>query len=725
MIRFEEILEKVHRNYPEADLEPLRRAYIFSAREHRGQIRKSGEPYLLHPLEVANILCDLQLDPECIVAGLLHDVVEDTRVSIKSVEELFGPDVSAMVEGLTKIAKLDHMSYEERQALNMRKMFLAVAEDVRVVLVKLADRLHNMRTLQYLATNKRHLIARETLDVYAPIAHMLGLSRMRDELEELAFKFLEPESYRELRVLIDSRRPRLTAFLENVALQVMRVMSEARIQVVNIEHHIKQLYPLYQRLQRQQMTTDQIHDLVFIRVVTESIKDCYGALGVIHTNWRPIPNTLQDMIALPQESFYQAINTLVVCEGGQLMEVQICTEEMNRIAQYGIVARWKHKTGRRDIHYEDEAFARLRQVIEWQEEVKNPHEFLEALKLDLSQKKVNCLTPNREVIELPRGATPVDFAFAIHTQLGLHCAGAKANGRDVALKYEIAEGDLIEIISAPTAHPSRDWMNFIKTTRARLSLRRYFIQRERSSAISLGGKLLEKEANNLEIDPAVVLQKDALELVTTKFGFTRAEHLLTAIGYGKVLAKSVIRAILPPDQAAQVEELCPSERRKRPDQTNFQYFIRSKSCHELEIHRAHCCNPIRGEPVMGYIKRGKGVTVHSMTCANAPGLLVNPDRIIEVDWANEKDKEPTIYQIVLRLTMEDRSGMIVDVARAIATVDTNLRDLHSTVDDQGRSTLLVTAEILDFQHLEKLMRAIKAVNGIIDLTRITSRGIGD
>lgn len=725
MIRFEEIIEKVLRNYPEADPAPLRRAYLFSAREHRGQMRKSGEPYLLHPLEVANILADLRLDPECIIAGLLHDVVEDTCVPIKSIEESFGAEIADMVEGLTKIAKLDHISYEERQALNMRKLLLAVADDVRVVLVKLADRLHNMRTLQYLDADKRHLIARETLDVYAPLAHILGLSHMRNEMGELAFKFLDPHNYRELNTLIESRRPRLEAFLERITLQVEKIMSDARIRVINIEQHIKRLYPLYQRLQLHQATLDQIHDLVVIIVITESVKDCYGALGVIHATWRPVPNTLQDLIALPRENFYQAINTSVLCEGGQLLDVQICTEEMNRIANEGIISNWKHKTGPRDIHYEDKAFARLRQVTEWQDEVKSPQEFLDTLKLDLSQKKIHCITPKGKAVELPRGATPIDFAFAIHTQLGLRCAGAKANGGIVPLKYEICDGDLIEIISSPAVHPSRDWMNFIKTTRARLSLRRYFIQSERSSAINLGGRLLEKEAINSGFDPTTLLPGSALERAAPQHGFTRAEHLLSAIGYGKVLASSVIRTILSPDQAAQIKEPNRSKRHKTSDQiSNFQVLIRVKGCGELEVHCARCCNPIRGEPIMGYIKRGKGLIIHSTDCAYAPGLRVNPDRIVEVEWARENAKESAIYQITLRLMIENRLGMVVDVARAIATVDTNLRDLHSMVDNQGRTNLLVTAEIIDFQHLEKLMRAIKAVNGVLDLTRMNQREIG-
>jgi guanosine-3',5'-bis(diphosphate) 3'-pyrophosphohydrolase len=720
MIRFEDIIEKVVRNCPDADKELLRRAYFFSAREHRGQIRKSGEPYLLHPLEVANILADLRLDPECIIAGLLHDVVEDTRTPIKSIEELFGTDIARMVEGLTKIARLDNISYEERQALNMRKMLLAIAEDVRVVLVKLADRLHNMRTLQYLAAEKRRLIARETLDVYAPIAHMLGIGRLQEEMEDLAFKFLEPDNYQELRAAVENRRPRSEAFMKRVEQQIRKIMSDADIRITNVEPRIRQLYPLYQRLKRHQMTIDQVHDLVTVGIITESVKDCYSTLGIIHAAWKPIPNSLQDMIALPRENFYQAIHTSVICEGGQFLEVQIRTEEMNRIAVEGITARWKYKGGRRNIHHEkDEAFLRLKQVIEWQDEVEDSHEFLGLLKLDLSQKKICCLTPKGKAIELPQGATPIDFAFAIHTELGLHCAGARANGLNVPLKYQLCEGDVLEIVSSPNTHPSRDWMNFIKTPRARSSLRRYFVQSERASAINLGKRLLEKEATNLHLNTGIIFANGALERLAHKYGFTRLEALLAAIGYGKILPSNIIKRTLPPEQAAQIKDINRTEHRKNSDQMfNLQPFIRAIGIDDLMIYGARCCSPIRGEKIIGYVKRGKGIIVHSAGCPNTPGLLVNPDRTVEVKWMKEEGENQLSYRINLRLIIEDRTDIIVDMTRAIASIDTNLRDLHTAIDEQGHTNLFITAEIFDFHHLEKLTKVLKAVKGVLDLERI-------
>src|ERR1700730_12322002 len=425
MIRIETIIEKLRENHPNVDEELLRRAYLFSAREHRGQIRKSGEPYLVHPLELANILAELSLDPICVATGLLHDIVEDTDTTVEDIEEYFGPEIAHLVDGLTKISKLDHASTEERQALNMRKMLLAMVDDVRVVLVKLADGLHNMRTLEYLPGEKRRRISQETLDVYAPIAHRLGMARVRGELEDLAFKFLEPEEYQKLKELVESRRLRLEAFLDEVRQRILDMMATSGIQIVHIEGRIKRLFSIYQKARRQHININQVYDLVAIRIITESVKDCYAALGVIHTAWRPIPGRFKDWIAIPRENFYQSLHTSVVGDLGQSFEVQIRTREMQSIAEEGIAAHWKYKEGRRGTHTEeDEAFVWLKRLVEWQQEVKDSREFLDSLKLDLYPKEVYCFTPKGKVIELPRGATPVDFAFAIHTQVGLTCTRA-------------------------------------------------------------------------------------------------------------------------------------------------------------------------------------------------------------------------------------------------------------------------------------------------------------
>lgn len=725
MIRFETIIDKVRQHHPGADEDLLRRAYLFSAREHRGQIRKSGEPYLVHPLEVANILAELKLDPVCVATGLLHDIVEDTKTSVEAIEEYFGQEIAHLVDGLTKISELDHAPYEERQALNMRKMLLAIIDDVRVVLIKLADRLHNMRTLEYLPGDKRRRIAQETLDVYAPIAHRLGMSRVRGELEDLSFKYLEPEEYIKIKELVEHRRTRLETFNAELQQRISQMMTEAGINIVLLEGRMKRLFSLYQKLKRQRIGIDQVYDLVAVRIITDSVKDCYAALGVIHTAWTPIPGRFKDWIALPRENLYQSLHTSVLGDGGQPFEVQIRTEQMHLIAEQGIAAHWKYKEGRRGTHTdEDEAFKWLKRLVEGQQEVRDSREFMDSLKLDLYPKEVYCFTPKGKVIELPRGATPIDFAFTIHTQVGLTCTGAKANGRIVPLRYQLRNGDVVEIMTSPNAHPSRDWMNFVKTARARSKIRHYLAENERVTAIELGKKLFEKEADRYRLNAKKLLSNGDLERISSEYGCARAEDLLAAMGYGKVLPRNVIAKLLPPERAGEVEQ--------EPKTTLKQVVKRAlgltdrivvKGIDDIMVYRARCCNPIRGEEILGYITRGKGVAVHSMRCSNAPSLLVNPERVIEVEWMKADGENPAAYPITIKLMTEDRPGMVADVTQAIAGVGTNIRDIRASLDDQGRGQLVLTAEIFDLKHLEKIIGALKSVKGVIDIERTSGEPV--
>src|SRR6266404_95778 len=725
MIRIETIIEKLRENHPGVDEELLRRAYLFSARQHRGQTRQSGEPYLVHPLEVANILADLNLDPTCVTTGLLHDIVEDTETSVEEIEEYFGPEIAHLVDGLTKISLLDHASTEERQALNMRKMLLAMVDDVRVVLVKLADRLHNMRTLEYLPGEKRRRIAQETLDVYAPIAHRLGMARVRGELEDLAFKHLEPEEYQKLKELVESRRSRLEAFLEEVKQRILDMMGTSGIQIVYIEGRIKRLFSIYQKLRRQQINIDQVYDLVAMRIITESVKDCYAALGVIHTAWKPIPGRFKDWIAIPRENFYQSLHTSVVGDLGQSFEVQIRTREMQSIAEEGIAAHWKYKEGRRGTHTEeDEAFVWLKRLVEWQQEVKDSREFLDSLKLDLYPKEVYCFTPKGKVIELPRGATPVDFAFLIHTQVGLACVGAKVNSRIVPLKYQLRNGDVVEIMTSPSAHPSRDWMNFAKTSRARAKIRHYLAESERTTAIELGKKLFEKEADRFRLNTKKLLSNGDLDRIAADYGVARTDDLLAAIGYGKVLPRNVIAKLLPPDRVGELEqEKRPTLKQVVKRALGLQDRIVVKGVDDLLVYRARCCNPIRGEEIMGYITRGKGVAVHSNRCPNMPGLMVNPERLIEVEWMKSDAQHASAYPVTVRLVTEDRPGMVADVTQAIAGVGTNIRDIRASLDEEGRGQLVLTAEIFDMKHLEKMTGALKSIRGVIDVERTSGEPV--
>src|SRR5436853_2611052 len=721
MIHFQTIVDKVRQNHPGADEELLRRAYLFSARQHRGQIRKSGEPYLVHPLEVANILAELKLDPVCVATGLLHDTVEDTETTIQDIEEYFGSEIAHLVDGLTKISKLDHASSEERQALNMRKMLLAMVDDVRVVLVKLADRLHNMRTLEYMHGESRKRIAQETLDVYAPIAHRLGMSRVRGELEDLALRFLEPEEYQKLKESVESRRARLDKFLEDVKARIRQLADESGIHIEMIDGRLKRLFSIHQKLKRQHITIDQVYDLVAVRIITESVKDCYAALGVIHTAYKPIPGRFKDWIAIPRENFYQSLHTSVVGDGGQPFEVQIRTLDMHQIAEEGIAAHWKYKEGRRGTHTdEDEAFVWLKRLVEWQPEVKVSCEFLYSLKLDLYPDEVYCFTPKGKVIELPRGATPIDFAFQIHTQVGLTCTGAKVNGRIVPLKYQVRNGDRVEIMTSPAAHPSRDWMNFVKTSRARSKIRHYLAESERAMAVELGEKLFEKEAEKYRLSVKKIMANGDLDRLAPEYGCARQDDLLAAVGYGKVLPRSVIGKLLPPDRPAEIEEeRKPTLKQLVKRALGLQDRIVVKGIDDIMVYRARCCNPIRGEQIMGYITRGKGVAVHSTRCPNAPSLLVNPERIIEVQWMKADSERTDAYPITLKLVTEDRPGMVADVTQKIAGVGTNIRDIRASLDEEGRGQLVLTAEIFDLKHLEKITSAVKSVNGVIEVERLT------
>src|ERR1051325_7282329 len=727
MIRFDTIVEKVKQNHPSADEDMMRRAYLFSAQQHRGQIRKSGEPYLIHPLEVANIIAELKLDPVCGCPGLRDDSVEDPDTPLSDIERLFGLDVAHLVDGLTKISKLKKASAEERQALSIRKMPLAMGDDVRVILVKLADRLHNMRTLEHLMSEKRKRIAQETLDVYAPIAHRLGMSKVRGELEDLAFKYIEPEEYQKLKESVESRRERLEAYLDEITGRMNEMFEANGIKVVRVEGRLKRLYSIYQKLKRQHITIDQVYDLVAVRVITDSIKDCYGALGVIHTAWKPIPSRFKDWIAIPRENFYQSLHTSVVGDGGQPFEVQIRTQEMHLIAEEGIAAHWKYKEGRRGTHTdEDEAFVWLKRLVEWQQEVKDSREFLDSLKLDLYPKEVYCFTPKGKVIELPRGATPIDFAFTIHTQVGLSCNGAKVNGRIVPLRYQLRNGDVVEIMTSPSARPSHDWMNFVKTSRARSKIRHYLAENERATAVDLGKKLLEKEADRFRLSMKKLMSSGDLDRIAPDYGVARADDLLASIGYGKTLPRTVMAKLLPPDRVGELEEeQRPSLKQVVKRALGLQDRIVVKGIDDIMVYRARCCNPIRGEQIMGYITRGKGVAVHSTRCPNMPSLQVNPARISEVEWMKSDGNHPAACPITMRLVTEDRPGMVADVTNAIAAVGTNIRDIRASLDNEGRGQLVLTAEIFDLKHLERITAALKGVKGVMDVERISGEPAAD
>jgi GTP diphosphokinase / guanosine-3',5'-bis(diphosphate) 3'-diphosphatase len=729
MIRIEEIVEKVGRNHPQADLDVLRRAYFFSALHHKGQTRASGEPYLVHPLEVANILADMRLDEVSVATGLLHDVVEDTLVEPDVIRDSFGEEIAHLVDGLTKLAQISNQSREEQQAENVRKMLLAMVDDVRVVLVKLADRLHNMRTLQYLKPEKRRRIAQETLDIFAPIAHRLGMGRLRGELEDLAFKHLHPEEYRELAEQLERRRKEHEAFLHDVTAHIEEKMREADVPLVSVEGRVKRLYSIHKKLKRQKIQLDQVYDLIAARIITpDETRYCYAALGVVHTLWQPIPGRFKDWIATPRDNLYQSLHTSVIGTKGQPFEIQIRTEEMHRVAEEGVAAHWKYKEGRRGAHDDDEAFQWLRSLVEWSQEVKDSRDFLESLKLDLYPKDVYAFTPMGKVIQLPRGATPVDFAYMIHTEVGNTCSGARINGRIVPLRTAIQNGDVVEILTSPNARPSRDWLNFVKTSRARNRVRHSVAEQQRAESIELGRKLFEKEAVRFRLSPKKLLTDGDGEFkrIANEYGYGRVDDLLAAVGYGKIIPRNVIAKYLGPDKFAELEQKKESPLRSRVTAgvQAVKKFIRLgedsivvRGVDDLLVTRARCCNPVRGEEIVGYITRGKGVAVHARRCTNVQQLMVNPERVVEVEWADAGAGEAA-YAVRLLAITENRTGMIADVTNAIKDIKTNIRASNASVEPDNRGRIEVTVEVFDLKHLDKVMSSIRKVPGVLDVERV-------
>jgi GTP pyrophosphokinase len=724
MIRIEDIIEKVGRNHQQADLDLLRRAYFFSAREHKGQVRASGEPYLVHPLEVANILADMRLDEVSVSTGLLHDVVEDTLVDLETIRKYFGDEVAHLVDGLTKIAQISNVSKEEQEAENVRKMLLAMVNDVRVVLVKLADRLHNMRTLQFLKPEKRRRIAQETMDIYAPIAHRLGMGKLRGELEDLAFQHLYPEDYRAITAQLEKRRPENEAFLKDVTARIEEKMHEAEVPFVRIEGRVKRLYSIWKKLRRQRVNLEQVYDLVAARVITpDEVRHCYAALGVIHNTWKPVPGRIKDWIATPRDNLYQSLHTSVIGDKGQSFEVQIRTLEMHHIAEEGVAAHWKYKEGSRGAHDEDEALKALRSLVEWTQEVKDSRDFLDTLKLDLYPKDVYAFTPMGKVIQLPRGATPIDFAYMIHSEVGNTCTGARINGRMVPLRTQIQNGDVVEILTSSNSHPSRDWLNFIKTSRARNRVRHFIAEQQRAESIEIGRKLFEKEAARFQLSTKKLLGDEDGELkrIANDYGYGRVEDLLAAIGYGKIVPRNIIAKLLGPEKFEELDTQ--KESRLRSGMRAVRRLIRLgddaivvRGVDDLLVTRARCCNPLRGEDIIGYITRGKGVAVHARTCKNVQALMVNPERIVEVEWAGKSDNAS--YAVKLLAITENRTGMIAGITGAIADIKTGIRDARASVADDDRGRIEVTVEVFDVKHLDKVINSIKSVPGVLDVERL-------
>jgi GTP pyrophosphokinase len=711
--RFEELLDKLRKNRPSEDPWAVRRAYEIATERHRDQLRISGDPYMTHLLEVAHILADIRLDATTLTAALLHDVVEDTEFPLSRIQERFGPEVARLVEGVTKIGRLNMMAPEARQAENVRKMVLAMVNDVRVVLVKLADRLHNMRTLEYLEPEKQQRISRETLDIYSPIAHRLGMGIMRGELEDLAFRYLEPESFLALQKEVTDKAPVHKRFLEEVQATIRSKLVENGIPA-ELEARVKGLYSLHRKLVRQERGLDQVYDLLAVRVITDTERSCYAALGVVHHIWRPVPGRFKDYIAMARPNLYQSLHTSVL-HGGQPFEVQIRTQDMHRIAEEGVAAHWKYKDGK-PAQEDDQRITWMRQLIEWSQELEEPGEFLSTLKVDLAPVEVYAFTPKGRVLELPRGATPVDFAYSVHTEVGHQCVGAKVNGQMVSLRHEIVSGDVVEILTQKGHTPSRDWLSFVKSSHARSKIRHWINLQEREEATEMGQRLLEKEARQFGRSLKKIPEADLLKLASD-YGLSKLEDLYAAVGFGKYSARQILTRVLGETvrSAPETEDAKPTLVRTVKRMLGLgEAPLIVKGHDDLLVYRAKCCNPIPGDDIIGYITRGRGVAVHTRACPNVQNLLYQTERRIAVEWGGG---DATTFQVQLQIRAKDRAGLLADITAVISGAGSNIHSLESR-PDRLNARIDASLEIADRRQLESILANIRKVSGVYGVERV-------
>ncbi len=730
--RFQKLLDTLKANRPTEDTAIVRRAWEFCLLHHEGQMRASGEPYVLHPLEVALVLAEMKLDATAIAAGLLHDAVEDTPVTTADITAQFGDQVAHIVEGVTKIDKIQFANSEDRQAENVRKMLLAMVSDVRVVLIKLADRLHNMRTLQHLRPEKQQTIARETLDIYAPLAHRLGMGKVRGELEDLAFRYVDSLGYERVHEAVEARREEGEEFLSAVVQALNDKLTENDIRA-RVQWRIKRLYSIHQKLQTQRTATvDQVFDLFAIRVITATVQDCYAVFGLIHSIWRPVPGRIKDFIAMPRANMYQSLHTTVMGEGGHQFEVQIRTEEMHRIAEEGIAAHWKYKAGGAPVNSKDEQrLAWIRQLVEWQREMTDPNEFLSTLKIDLYPEEVYTFTPKGKVVVLPSDASPIDFAYAIHTEVGHSCIGAKVNGRMVQLRAKLKNGDIVEVVTQSGHTPSRDWLTFTKSSRARNKIKHWLNEHQRERAIEIGKKLLEREARKYKIPLSRIHDADYVR-VAGEYGVVTASDLLAAVGFGKYSSRQVLNKLSPgalspgtgeaeADNSVDTRVGGMSEAVRRVHLNPRSDALEVEGQDDLLVYRARCCNPIRGEEIVGYVTRGKGVAVHARRCPNVQNLLYESDRRISVEWAPSPDESPNgrkmTYPVKVVIYCDDRAGMLKELTAVISDDGTNIRGVDSKAGTGAEAVVEFVLEAEDVRHLTRIVTSLRRVTGVRDVQR--------
>jgi len=723
LLRLNDILDRVSAYHPDPDLDLIKKAYVYSAKVHQGQIRKSGEPYLVHPLEVAGILAELKLDESSVVTGLLHDTIEDTLATKEEIAELFGAEIVDLVDGVTKLSQFSAANtQEEKQAENFRKMVVAMAKDIRVLLVKLADRTHNMRTLDAMKPEAQERIARETLDIYAPLANRLGIQWIKNELEELSFKYLRPQDYAELAGKVTVRAREKERFVAEVVEIIQKKLGEASLSA-DISGRVKHLYSIFRKMQELGVDFEQIQDVIGFRVIVETVAQCYESLGLVHALWKPIPGRFKDYIAIPKPNLYQSLHTTVIGPAGERIEVQIRTREMHRIAEEGVAAHWAYKEKGRDGKGQElsrkdaESFGWLRQLVEWQRELADPREFLETVKVDLFSDEVFVFTPKGAVKSLPRGATPVDFAYTIHSEIGEHCVGAKVNGKLVPLRYRLKNGDTVEILQSPHSHPSKDWLTFVKTSRAQAKIRQYIRQAEHRRSIEIGREVAEREFRRFGVTLNKLQKGGELDKAAAHFGYRVGDDLLAGIGYGKVAPADVLRQVLPAEKLAEPSaEPAPTSRitelfrkmARRPTEG-----VRINGIDDVLVRYGKCCNPVPGDTIVGFITRGRGVTVHTAACDKVLGN--DPDRRVDVAWDVRGDfKRP----VSLRVISTDRPGILAKISQTFSEAGLNISQASCRTTPGERAVNEFEVTVGDLKQLTSVIRSIERIDGVQSVERV-------
>jgi guanosine-3',5'-bis(diphosphate) 3'-pyrophosphohydrolase len=710
LTQLETLIEEIPKYQPGANLDLVSRAYRFSELSHRGQQRASGEPYLSHPLEVAGLLVNFKMDVTTVTAGLLHDVLEDTEATKDDLEREFGREIAELVDGVTKIGKLAFSSREERQAENFRKMVVAMAHDLRVLMIKLADRLHNMRTLDYLPLDKGRKIAQETLDIYAPLAHRLGMAKVKAELEDLALRVMQPEDYQDLMRRVAKRRLEREAEIN----QLIAILQE-KLGEVDIESKIagrpKHFYSIWKKMHEGGREFDEIYDLTAVRVLTKTVRDCYGALGVIHSLWKPVPGRFKDFIAMPKVNMYQSLHTTVIGPKGDPVEIQIRTLDMHRVAEEGIAAHWLYKEKKSGHDRFDEAFMWLRQLMESQTDVTDSKEFLDSVRVDLFPDEVYVFTPKGDVKALPEGSTPLDFAYAVHTDVGHHCVGAKVNGKLVPLRYTLRQGDIVEIVASPTQHPSRDWLKIVKSSRSKAKINQWLKVEERARSLELGRELFDREARKYRLVPATLLASEEMKKLLVELGFSSADDLLASVGYGKSSVHQVVGKLAP---AVVHDEPVPDRTAKTPRKAEG--AVRIRGVDDVLVRFGKCCSPVPGDGIVGFITRGRGLTVHARDCLTVVKNVLDKERLVAVEWdGGEPAKRPVKIAVYIG---RDRPGILAEITAAISSRQGNITKAEITVTDDRKGINHFVIEVEDLQQLQGIMQGIREVKDIVNVERV-------